>query len=52
MAAKAQLSARQRRFLWDQGYLVMRSLLDQAVLTSVRDRLEEWLRKRYGPASR
>jgi ectoine hydroxylase-related dioxygenase (phytanoyl-CoA dioxygenase family) len=45
MAAKAQLSARQRRFLWDQGYLVVRSLLDQAVLTSIRDRLEELVRQ-------
>jgi len=34
MAARAQLTARQRRFLIDQGYLVARSRLDQAVLSA------------------
>jgi ectoine hydroxylase-related dioxygenase (phytanoyl-CoA dioxygenase family) len=45
MAAKARLSARQRWFLGDKGYLVVRSLLDQSVLTSIRDRLEELVRQ-------
>jgi ectoine hydroxylase-related dioxygenase (phytanoyl-CoA dioxygenase family) len=46
MAARAHLNARQCRFLQDQGYLVVRSLLDQAVLTRIRDRLEELVRRR------
>jgi ectoine hydroxylase-related dioxygenase (phytanoyl-CoA dioxygenase family) len=45
VAARAQLSSRQRRFLQDQGYLVLRSLLDQAVLTQIRDRLQEVVRQ-------
>jgi len=45
VAARAQLSSRQRRFLQDQGYLVVRSLLDQAVLTRIRDRLQELVRQ-------
>src|SRR5262249_16936101 len=45
VAARAQLSSRQRRFLQDQGYLVVRSLLDQAVLTGSRDRLQELVRQ-------
>jgi len=45
MAAMAQLSSRQRRFLQDQGYLVVRSLLDQAVLTRIGERLQELVRQ-------
>lgn len=45
MAAQAKLSARQRRFLLDQGYLVVRSQLDQAVLARIRDRLDELVRE-------
>jgi ectoine hydroxylase-related dioxygenase (phytanoyl-CoA dioxygenase family) len=45
VTARAQLSSRQRRFLQDQGYLVVRSLLDQAVLTQIRDRLQELVRQ-------
>jgi len=45
MAARAQLTSRQRRFLQDQGYLVLRSLLDQAVLARIRNRLDERVRQ-------
>ena len=45
MAAMAQLSSRQSRFLQDQGYLVVRSLLDQTVLTRIGDRLQELVRQ-------
>jgi hypothetical protein len=42
---RAKLSARQRRFLLGQGYLVVRSQLAPAVLTPIRDRLEELVRQ-------
>jgi ectoine hydroxylase-related dioxygenase (phytanoyl-CoA dioxygenase family) len=45
MAAKAKLTARQRRFLQDQGYLVVRSLLDQADLDRISGRLGELVRR-------
>jgi ectoine hydroxylase-related dioxygenase (phytanoyl-CoA dioxygenase family) len=45
VAAQAQLTARQRRFLQDQGYLVVRSLLDAGDLTRIRDRLQELVRQ-------
>jgi hypothetical protein len=41
VAVQAKLSSRQCRFLLDQGYLVVRSPLDPAVLTRIKDRLEE-----------
>jgi ectoine hydroxylase-related dioxygenase (phytanoyl-CoA dioxygenase family) len=44
VAARAQLTARQRRFLQDQGYLVVRSLMDEATLTPIRNRLGELVR--------
>jgi ectoine hydroxylase-related dioxygenase (phytanoyl-CoA dioxygenase family) len=44
VAARAQLTARQRRFLQDQGYLVVRSLMDEATLTPIRKRLEDLVR--------
>jgi ectoine hydroxylase-related dioxygenase (phytanoyl-CoA dioxygenase family) len=40
VAARTRLTARQRRFLQDQGYLVVRALLDEAVLAPIRDRLD------------
>jgi ectoine hydroxylase-related dioxygenase (phytanoyl-CoA dioxygenase family) len=46
VAARAQLTARQRRFLVEQGYLVVRALLDETVLATVRGRLEEVVRQR------
>jgi Phytanoyl-CoA dioxygenase (PhyH) len=46
MAARAQLTARQRRFLIDQGYLVARSRLDQAVLARIAVRLHELVRQK------
>lgn len=45
MAARAKLTARQRRFLLDQGYLVVRSLLDEAAVAPVRSRLTELVRQ-------
>ncbi len=39
------LTSRQRRYLQDRGYLVVRSLLDQTVLARIRDRLEELVRQ-------
>jgi len=45
VAVQARLSSRQRRFLLDRGYLVVRSQLDQAVLARIGDRLEELLRQ-------
>jgi Phytanoyl-CoA dioxygenase (PhyH) len=45
VAAIAQLKPRQRRHLLDQGYLVVRSLLDEPVLTPIRDRLEQLVRQ-------
>jgi len=45
VAAQAKLSSQQRRFLLDQGYLVVRSQLDRAVLARVRDRLAELVRQ-------
>ena len=45
VAVRARLTARQRRFLQDQGYLVVRSLLDQADLARIRGRLEELVRQ-------
>jgi ectoine hydroxylase-related dioxygenase (phytanoyl-CoA dioxygenase family) len=44
VAARVQLTARQRRFLQDQGYLVVRSLIDEAALSPVRKRLDELVR--------
>jgi ectoine hydroxylase-related dioxygenase (phytanoyl-CoA dioxygenase family) len=44
VAARVQLSARQRRFLQEQGYLVVRSLLDEAALAPIRDRLDRLVR--------
>jgi ectoine hydroxylase-related dioxygenase (phytanoyl-CoA dioxygenase family) len=44
LGVAAKLNARQRRFLQEQGYLVVRSLLDQAVLARIRDRLEGLVR--------
>src|SRR4029077_414254 len=44
VAATAQLTARQRRLLQDQGYLVVRSLIDEAALSAVRKRLDELVR--------
>jgi ectoine hydroxylase-related dioxygenase (phytanoyl-CoA dioxygenase family) len=41
VAGQAALSSRQRRSLLDQGYLVVRSQLDPAVLARIRGRLEE-----------
>jgi ectoine hydroxylase-related dioxygenase (phytanoyl-CoA dioxygenase family) len=41
----AKLNSRQRRFIQDQGYLVVRSLLDQALLTRIRNRLEGLVRQ-------
>ena len=46
MAARAQLTGRQRRFLIDQGYLVARSRLDQAVLARIAGRLHELVRQK------
>ncbi len=45
VAAIGALKPRQRRHLQDQGYLVVRSLLDLAVLTPIRNRLEELVRQ-------
>ena len=45
MAIQAKLSARQRRFLLGRGYLVVRSQLAPAVLTPIRDWLEELVRQ-------
>jgi hypothetical protein len=45
VAARARLTPRQRRFLQDQGYLVLRPLLDQADLARIRGRLEELVRQ-------
>jgi ectoine hydroxylase-related dioxygenase (phytanoyl-CoA dioxygenase family) len=44
VAAQAKLSSRQRGFLLGRGYLVVRSLLDQAVLARIRDRLDGLVR--------
>ncbi len=44
VAAQAKLSSRQREFLLGRGYLVVRSLLDQAVLARIRDRLDGLVR--------
>lgn len=44
MSAQAKLSSRQRGFLLGRGYLVVRSLLDQAVLARIRDRLDGLVR--------
>ncbi|MBO0831985.1 MAG: phytanoyl-CoA dioxygenase family protein [Actinobacteria bacterium] len=44
MAVQARLTPRQRRFLVDQGYLVVRSQLEPAVLAPIRDRLETVVR--------
>jgi ectoine hydroxylase-related dioxygenase (phytanoyl-CoA dioxygenase family) len=45
VAARARLTPRQRRFLQDQGYLVVRSLLDPADLARIRVRLDELVRQ-------
>jgi ectoine hydroxylase-related dioxygenase (phytanoyl-CoA dioxygenase family) len=45
VAAQAKLSARQREFLLGQGYLVVRSLLDEAAVAPVRRRLTELVRQ-------
>ncbi|HLX48644.1 MAG TPA: phytanoyl-CoA dioxygenase family protein [Streptosporangiaceae bacterium] len=45
MAAQAKLSAQQRRFLLGQGYLVVRSLLDETAITPARSRLAELVRQ-------
>jgi len=45
VAVRARLTPRQRRFLQDQGYLVVRSLLDEADLMRIRARLEELVRR-------
>ncbi len=43
--AVAQLTSRQRRYLQDRGYLVVRSLLEPAALARIRNRLEELVRQ-------
>ena len=45
MALRARLTARQRRFLLDQGYLVVSSLLDRAVLARITNRLQGLVRQ-------
>jgi ectoine hydroxylase-related dioxygenase (phytanoyl-CoA dioxygenase family) len=45
VAVPVKLSARQRRFLLGQGYLVVRSLLDEAAVAPVRSRLAELVRQ-------
>ena len=45
MAPRARLTARQRRFLLDQGYLVVGPLLDRAVLARITDRLQGLVRR-------
>lgn len=45
VAIRAKLSARQRRLLLGRGYLVVRSQLAPAVLTPIRDWLEELVRQ-------
>jgi hypothetical protein len=40
MAPRARLTARQRRFLLDQGYLVLGPLLDRSALARITDRLQ------------
>jgi len=45
VAARAALTSRQRRFLLDQGYLVVRSLLDEAALARARERLAGVVRR-------
>lgn len=45
VAAIVPLKPRQRRHLQDQGYLVVRSLLDPAVLTPISNRLKELVRQ-------
>jgi ectoine hydroxylase-related dioxygenase (phytanoyl-CoA dioxygenase family) len=45
VAARTRLTPRQRRFLQDQGYLVVRSLLDPGDLARIRGRLEELVRQ-------
>ncbi len=45
VAAIVALKPRQRRHRQDQGYLIVRSLLDPAVLTPIRNRLEELVRQ-------
>jgi ectoine hydroxylase-related dioxygenase (phytanoyl-CoA dioxygenase family) len=45
VAVRARLTPRQRRFLQDQGYLVVRSLLDPADLARISGRLEELVRQ-------
>jgi hypothetical protein len=45
VAVQVKLSLRQRRFLLDQGYLVLRSRLDPAVLERIRGRLEQVVRQ-------
>jgi Phytanoyl-CoA dioxygenase (PhyH) len=45
MALRARLTARQRRSLLDQGYLVVSSLLDRAVLARITDRLQGLVRQ-------
>jgi ectoine hydroxylase-related dioxygenase (phytanoyl-CoA dioxygenase family) len=45
MAARTRLTPRQCQSLRQQGYLVVRSLLDQVVLARVRDRLERLVRQ-------
>ena len=41
MAVQTRLTSRQRRLLLGQGYLVVRSQLDPAVLARIKDRLAE-----------
>jgi hypothetical protein len=45
MAARAQLTARQRRFLLNQGYLVVGPLLARADLARISDRLQGLVRQ-------
>jgi ectoine hydroxylase-related dioxygenase (phytanoyl-CoA dioxygenase family) len=45
VTARTTLTPRQRRFLQDQGYLVVRSLLDPADLARIRRRLEGLVRQ-------
>jgi hypothetical protein len=45
VAVQAKLNSRQRRFLLDQGYLLLRSRLDPAVLAPIRERLAELVRR-------
>lgn len=45
MAVQAKLTVRQRRFLLDQGYLVVRSQLAPEVLARIKDRLDLLVRQ-------